>query len=70
MTPDTGGHRLAWSPAALPPRHPPLATPAPGLQGASPGVGASDGQMELHTDPAVGHTRAGRLQAPRANARV
>lgn len=67
MTPDTGGHRLAWSPAALPPS-PRLGTPAPGLQGASPGAGDSDEQIELHTDLAVGHTPAGRLRVPRVNA--
>ena len=66
--PDTGGHRLARSPAALPPPRHPLGTPAPGLQGASLGVVALDGQMELQTDPAVGHTPAGGLRGPCAKA--
>lgn len=48
VTPDTGGHRLAWSPAALPPPCPPLATTARGLQGASPGVGASEANGAAH----------------------
>ena len=68
VMPDTGGHRLAWSPAALPPPCHPLGTPALGLQGASLGVVALDGQMELQTDPAVGHTPAGGLRGPCAKA--
>lgn len=62
--PDTGGHRLAWSPTALPPPRPPLGTPALGLHGASPGVVASDGQVELQTDPAMGHMPGGGLHGP------